>query len=408
VVEAKPRAHARPRVWVVEFLARGGLFHYSWQLAQGLGRAGAEASLITGRDPESGAAADGPARLRAELPTWNPHTRPRGVPRRLVRLGRGLLYVRAWQRLLRLAWRERPDVIVLSSLEHRCDVWYVRRLARGPWHLSDVWHNVALFERNRPGQVLRRAGWRAPMAAHFDSIFVHGRALQQEFERFAGRPAHAIAHGSQSWVAAQAGADPGLDRRWQLPAARPVALLLGSLSEYKGVGVLLEALALLPPRQRPLTVIAGMPVASVRPAEWEERARQLGLEADLRWDRRYVPLPELAWYFRRADLVVLPYLAAAQSGVAHLALTCGRPLIVTAVGGLPELIAGNGLVVPPRDAAALAAALGRLTSDAEARAAMGARSAHLAATRHSWEAIAADMLAAWAMVPACASSSRAS
>ncbi len=395
MAQAAQPTPARPRVLAVEFLARGGLVHYTWQLALALGRQGDAVSLLTGRDQECAAAPEAAVRLLAELRTWNPHRRPRGLPRRLLRAWHGLLYVRAWGDVLRIARRERPDVILLTDLEHRCDGWFVRRLARGPWRLSDIWHNVTPFEHNRRGRLLRAAAWRARMAASFDTVFVHGRALQAEFARFARRPAVAIPHGNQTWIAAQAGPDPGLDRRFGLPAGLPVALLFGSLSEYKGIGVLLEALRAIPPAQRPLALIAGMPMAGVRPVAWEAQARRLGIEAWVRWDRRYVPLGEIAWYFRRADFVVLPYRAASQSGVAHLALTFGRPLIVTQVGGLPELIAGNGLVVPPDDPAALARALAQLAGDPAARAVMGGCAARLAATRHDWDAIAATVLAAW-------------
>ncbi|MGH3182630.1 MAG: glycosyltransferase, partial [Streptosporangiaceae bacterium] len=82
-------------------------------------------------------------------------------------------------------------------------------------------------------------------------------------------------------------------------------------------------------------------------------------------------------------------------GVAHLALTFGKPLIVTDVGGLPEIIAGNGLVVAPGNAVALAAALDRLGADAALRHRLGRRSAALAATRHDWRRIAHDLLAAF-------------
>ncbi len=397
MAQAAQPTRARPRVLVVEFLARGGLIHYSWQLAQALARQGAAVSLLTGPDPECAVTPASPARLLPELRTWNPHRRPRGLPRRLVRAWRGWLYLRAWRDVQRIARREGPEVILFTDLEHRCDGWFVRRLARGPWRLSDIWHNVAPFERHRRDRLLRPAAWRARMAASFATVFVHGRTLQAEFARVTGRPAVAIPHGNQTWIAAQAGPDPGLDRRWQLPAGQPVVLLFGSLSAYKGVGVLLEALAALAPGERPIALIAGMPMAGVRPAAWEAQARRLGIAAWVRWDRRYVPVAEIAWYFRRADVVVLPYRVASQSGVAHLALTFGRPLIVTAVGALPELIAGNGLVIPPDDPGALAQALARLLGDAEERAAMGRCAALRAATGHNWDVIAATVLAAWGL-----------
>jgi glycosyltransferase involved in cell wall biosynthesis len=399
-------------ILMVEFFARGGGVHYSWQLAQALARQAPEREvmLLTGRRPEPGFAAGcqagtaGP-RLLAELWTWTPHASSPWMPRHLRRAWRGLRYVTAWWQVLRVAQREQPAVVLLNDLEHACDAWFVRRLHRlaqhqpRPWILADIWHNVVAFERNRPGALVRDPAWRRQLAREFDTVFVHGQTLARELEQRTGVRARVIAHGNQTWVAEQAGPDPGVeewDRRLALPPGRPVALLFGSLSAYKGVGVLVEALAAIPPERRPVAWVAGRPMAGVRPQAWRAEAARLGVEAWLRWDERYVPTEEIAWYFRRADIVVLPYRAASQSGVAHLALTFGRPLIVSDAGSLPEVIDGNGLVVPAGDALALAAALQRLSWDKRLRAQMGKRSLELAATRHNWDTVAQTMLAAWA------------
>ncbi|HVA63807.1 MAG TPA: glycosyltransferase [Terriglobales bacterium] len=388
----------RRRLLLVEFFSRGGLLHYSWQLAQGLAAAApqTEVVLLTGRRPECAGAPAG-VRLLPRLWTWNPHFRPRGLPRRLVRAWRGGRYLLAWAQVLRTARREAPDVILLGDLEHRCDAWFVRRLrrSRAGWHLADIWHNVEAFDRTRSGRLLRRPAWRPRLARQFDTVFVHGPTLAAQFEGLTGVRPQVIAHGNQNWLVEQAGPDPELDRRLQLPPGRPVALLFGTLSAYKGVEVLLRALAAIPERRRPLALIAGLPTAGVRLEAWQAEARRLGIASWVRWEARYIPTPEIAWYFRRADLVVLPYVAASQSGVAHLALTLGKPLIVTTAGGLKELIAGNGLVVEAGAVGPLAAALARLAGDAELRRRQGRRSAALAATRHDWRTVARSLLAAW-------------
>lgn len=398
---------------MVEFFARGGLLHYSWQLAQALARQAApqEVMLLTGRHPEAGlgvapagggAAAGARPRLLTELWTWDPQRRPRGVPRRVLRAWRGIRYGAAWWQVLRVARREQPAVVLLGDLEHAGDAWFVRRLQRlgerqrPPWRVADIWHNVEAFERNRPGGLVRNPAWRRLLARQLDIVFVHGQRLAAELEQRTGARARVIAHGNQNWIAAQAGPDPGLDRKLALPPSRPVALLFGTLSAYKGVEGLLEALAEVAPERRPLVWVAGMPTAGVHPEQWRRRAAQLGIEAWWRWELRYVPTAEIAWYFRRADFIVLPYRAASQSGVAHLALTFGRPLIVTDTGSLAEVIDGNGLIVPAGDTKALARALERLAGDRRLRAGMGQRSLELAHTRHDWDQIAGDVLAAWA------------
>src|SRR5439155_11770 len=73
------------------------------------------------------------------------------------------------------------------------------------------------------------------------------------------------------------------------------------------------------------------------------------------------------------DLVALPYLDAEQSGVLYTALAFGKPLVLSSVGGFPEIAAtGAARLVPPGDAEALRGALAELTEDEQARAELAA------------------------------------
>jgi starch synthase len=112
---------------------------------------------------------------------------------------------------------------------------------------------------------------------------------------------------------------------------------------------------------------------------------------------RFIPDSELAELFGRASLVVLPYVEASQSGVIPLAYTFARPVVATRVGGLPEMVDDGftGLLVPPRDEAALARAIVRLLQDPDLRRQMGRRGQHKVETEWSPEAIGHQTLAAY-------------
>jgi glycosyltransferase involved in cell wall biosynthesis len=73
----------------------------------------------------------------------------------------------------------------------------------------------------------------------------------------------------------------------------------------------------------------------------------------------YVPNEKVADYFSAADVVVLPYLSATQSGIAQIAYNFNKPVIATDVGGLAEVVIDqhSGLIIPPDDPIALAKAI---------------------------------------------------
>ncbi len=93
----------------------------------------------------------------------------------------------------------------------------------------------------------------------------------------------------------------------------------------------------------------------------------------VRFVDRFVSDPEIPAFMRRADVVALPYRNIEQSGVLYTALAFGRPLLLSDVGGFPEVAElGAARTVPPDDPAALAAALRELLDDPAERERLGA------------------------------------
>ena len=108
-----------------------------------------------------------------------------------------------------------------------------------------------------------------------------------------------------------------------------------------------------------------------------------------RFVARFVTDPELPAYFRRADLVVMPYRAIEASGVLFTALAFGRPILASAVGGSLDVgEMGAAELVPAGDAQALRAAIVRLLADDAARERLAAGARAAAAGPYSWHAIA--------------------
>ena len=181
------------------------------------------------------------------------------------------------------------------------------------------------------------------------------------------------------------------------PGAAPVArdgtgpvLFVGRLVERKGVANLVEALARLGPGGPRLEVIGDGPE---RPA-LEALARQLGL-GDRATFRGKVPARELQECYARAAVCVLPSVTDARGdteglGVVLLeAMNWGTPVIASRIGGIPDIVEDgvSGLLVPPGDPEALAAALRRILGDRALARRLGEAGRERLRERFSWEAI---------------------
>lgn len=179
-----------------------------------------------------------------------------------------------------------------------------------------------------------------------DSVVVHTeRNAAVASERFGLANAVVVPHGvspAESATRPRSGDDPTF-------------LLFGEIRENKGVEVFLEAARR--HRGRARFVVAGRADQSMR-AVLEAAVAELGERVE--WYDGFVSSDDVPALFGRATAAVLPYTRfEAQSGVLHLAIEHGVPVVVSDVGGLGESVhsTGIGLVVPPNDPARLDAAL---------------------------------------------------
>lgn len=170
-------------------------------------------------------------------------------------------------------------------------------------------------------------------------------------------------------------------------AEGPVILFFGLLRPYKGLDTLLDAFRRVEGAELWIVGNPRMDVVPLRQAAAESGGR-------IRLLNRFVEDTEIPAIFRRADLLVLPYRDAEQSGVLYAGLAFGKPLVLSAVGGFPEVAAtGAARLVPPEDPAALAAALAELSGDEAARTRLAAAARAAAAGPYSWDETARQTLA---------------
>jgi D-inositol-3-phosphate glycosyltransferase len=168
-----------------------------------------------------------------------------------------------------------------------------------------------------------------------------------------------------------------------------VVLFFGYVRHYKGLDTLLEAWPAVRAKRAATLVVAG--------EFYDDAALNQRLAAaagdSVRMISRYIADDEVEALFKAADVVVLPYRSATQSGVTHVAYALGVPVITTDVGGLSETVVPDetGLVVPPENPAALAAAIVRFFSASLApRLREGVERVRKA---HSWDVLRDQTLA---------------
>lgn len=142
-------------------------------------------------------------------------------------------------------------------------------------------------------------------------------------------------------------------------------LFFGFIREYKGLDLLLDAMS--DPRLRELDVkllVAGEFYGDPKP--YHEQIARLGIGERVVLKTDFIPDSEVNRCFSVADVVAQPYRSATQSGVSQIAYHFEKPMVVTNVGGLPEIVPDGkaGFVVEP-DGKAIADALVRYFSDEE-------------------------------------------
>ena len=140
-------------------------------------------------------------------------------------------------------------------------------------------------------------------------------------------------------------------------AKKPSLLFFGNIRGYKGVDILVRALAVVQEVLDVEAVIAGEFYIDARPLR--RLADEMGVAHRICWHDRYVSNEEVPALFRNSDVVVLPYRDTSQSGVVPLAFEFDVPVIATDVGGLSEVVleGRTGFLVPAEDPRALGEAI---------------------------------------------------
>jgi glycosyltransferase involved in cell wall biosynthesis len=296
----------------------------------------------------------------------------------------------SWRRAARRLESFRPGLVVVKWWLPFFGPAFSRTVAplrRRGTRVALVCDNLVPHER-RPGDgLLTRM-----MLSQSDGYLVMSDGVERDLDRLKpGAPRRRVLHPLYAQF------DRG---RWTRESARrhlglegEVAVFFGYVRRYKGLDVLLKAWPRVVARRPVTLVVAGEFYEDAAPYRALAAAAAAGRDRRVRFLDHYLPDGDVEALFKAADVVVLPYRSATQSGVTHVAYALGLPVIITDVGGLGETVrhGETGLVVPPEDPAALGEAVVRFFAED-----LGPRlRASVAALRgaHSWEALAEQVIA---------------
>jgi glycosyltransferase involved in cell wall biosynthesis len=212
-------------------------------------------------------------------------------------------------------------------------------------------HNVLPHESSRIDGALVRWALRSA-----DAFIVQSQGDVETLQQLApDKPVELTPHPAYNFF--RTGSMSREQARAQLRVQGDVLLFFGLIRQYKGLDVLLRALALVRQQLPVRLMVVGEFYQDRRPYDALIAELQLGDAVHI--VDRYLPNEEVEPWFLAADLVVMPYRSATQSGIAQISLSFERPVLVTRVGGLPEVVepGRTGMVVHPEDAPAMAAAI---------------------------------------------------
>lgn len=291
-------------------------------------------------------------------------------------------------RTARYIRKKKPDMVLVQWWHPYFAPCYIL-LAKfmGKQNLIFVCHNVFPHERFPFDKILTKMTLKN--GKHF---IVHAKEEEAELKQIMPNPnCQVTPHPSYNAFCFAKMTKMQARTQLSLPQDEKVLLFFGFVRPYKGLKHLINAMPDIKERLGNVTLLI---VGEFGNAEDKEgyvsqikmlAASSSGLEASIIIYDGYTPDREVEKYFAASDMVVLPYESATQSGIVQIAYGFGKPVTVTEVGGLPDVVSHNrtGYVVPPQNKQALTEAIVRYFT--EGKEEEFAKNIAAEAYRFSWE-----------------------
>ena len=406
-----PNPQSSLKIVVVEPRGKGGMIHYAYQLCSGFAMNDANVTLVTSTVYEL---ENLPHNFIVEkrMRLWEPMQASSPADHKigklfqkfykLIRRGfRGIRYIIEWIRLVLYLPKLNADFIMFGKIEFPFEAIFLKYLNNKGISLAEICHEFERRELN--GTFIENWIDHQYNSAfeNFKVLFFHAENNRDRFQELfdlSRDRLKIIDHGNENIFlkfAENQNTPEDLKTAYNLENSTKAILFFGLLSPSKGIPELLEAFSLVSKQNKDARlIIAGFPSKYVDPQEYIQMTADLGITDQTIFDLRYIPNETIANLMKIATAVIYPYKSSTQSGALQVAYTFGKPVIVTDVGGLPEVVdhQKSGIIVPPNDTPALAEAILSLLNNEEKAKQMGEYARQLSNTRFSWKTITAQII----------------
>lgn len=280
--------------------------------------------------------------------------------------------------------RKKPDMVVIQWWHpYFAPCYFLLTRFMGRQNVVFVCHNVFPHERFPMDKVLTRLALKG--GSHF---IVHAAKEAKEMTKIQSHPDYVVTpHPTYNAFRFEGMSREQAREKLSIGLEEHILLFFGYVREYKGLKYLLRAMPQICREDEKVRLWIVGEFGSDK-EDYLQLIRELAIENRVQLRDSYTPDREVEQYFAAADLVVLPYASATQSGIVQIAYGFTRPVVVTDVGGLPDVVEDGetGYIVEPENPQAIADAVVRFFRGGQAQRMQ--ENIGKEAYRFSWERMA--------------------
>jgi len=258
-------------------------------------------------------------------------------------------------------------------------------------------HDVEAFKQGLSVPTFIRWAYRSA-----NRVIAHSQVAKRELVHELDIPQekiHVILHGNYCENVTHRITREKAREHFGLSTGRRVLVFFGQIKDVKGLDVLLKGFAIARATDKSLHLLIGGRVWKGDFSQYAEIIRYHGLAPYCTLHIRYIPDAEVPYFYRCADLVVLPYLRIYQSGVVLLAMSYGIPVLVSDIAGMLEAVEDErtGFVFKSQDPTPLAQRIGDIFAIAGHSTVIAEAGLNMVKIRNDWNDLGEQTLACYQM-----------